>query len=63
VNYRNTAEVLAVAYAFGAAKLYAIARNYGGKWKNFVGQHFWARGYYVSTVGREEATVRQYSQR
>ena len=41
----------------------AIARNYGGKRKNFVGQHFWARGYYVSTVGREEITVRQYIQR
>ena len=41
----------------------AIARNYGGKRKNFVGQHFWARGYYVSTIGREEATVRQYIQR
>jgi putative transposase len=41
----------------------AIARNYGGKRKNFVGQHFWARDYYVSTVGREEATVRQYIQR
>ncbi|MBW4661710.1 MAG: IS200/IS605 family transposase [Drouetiella hepatica Uher 2000/2452] len=41
----------------------AIARNYGGKRKNFVGQHFWARGYYVSTVGREEAIVRQYIQR
>jgi putative transposase len=41
----------------------AIARNYRGKRKNFVGQHFWARGYYVSTVGREEAAVRQYIQR
>ncbi|MBD3886370.1 IS200/IS605 family transposase [Phormidium tenue FACHB-886] len=41
----------------------AIARNYGGRRKNFVGQHFWARGYYVSTVGREEATVRQYIQK
>jgi putative transposase len=41
----------------------AIARNYGGKRKNFVGQHFWARGYYVSTVGREEATVREYIRR
>lgn len=40
----------------------AIARNYGGKRKNFVGQHFWARGYYVSTVGREEAIVRNYIQ-
>jgi putative transposase len=41
----------------------AIARNYGGKRKNFVGQHFWARGYYVSTVGGEEETVRQYIER
>jgi putative transposase len=40
----------------------AIARTYGGKRKNFVGQQFWARGYYVSTVGREEAIVRQYIQ-
>jgi putative transposase len=40
----------------------SIARTYGGKRKNFVGQQFWARGYYVSTVGREEAIVRQYIQ-
>lgn len=51
------------AYAFGGAKLYAMARTYQGKKRNFVGQHFWARGYYVSTVGRDEATVRQYIQR
>jgi len=31
-----------------------------GKRQNFVGQHFWARGYFVSTVGRDEATVREY---
>ncbi len=28
--------------------------------RNFVGQHFWARGYFVSTVGRDEATIRRY---
>ncbi len=28
--------------------------------RNFVGQHFWARGYFVSTVGRDEAAIRQY---
>lgn len=38
----------------------AIARKYGGKRRNFVGQHFWARGYFVSTVGRDEATIRDY---
>jgi putative transposase len=37
-----------------------IARNFMGHRKNFTGQHFWARGYYVSTVGRDEATIRTY---
>ena len=37
-----------------------IARNYSGKRQNFTGQHFWARGYYVSTAGRDEEVVRQY---
>jgi len=31
-----------------------------GKRKNFSGQHFWARGYYVSTAGRDEEVIRQY---
>ena len=39
-----------------------MARTYGGRKRNFVGQNFWARGYYVSTVGRDEATIRQYIQ-
>ena len=38
----------------------AIARTYMGRRKNFIGQSFWARGYYVSTVGRDEETVRNY---
>jgi putative transposase len=37
-----------------------IARNYLGKRKNYTGAHFWARGYHVSTVGRDEQTVRDY---
>jgi putative transposase len=37
-----------------------IARSYLGKRQNFTGQHFWARGYYVSAVGRDEATIREY---
>ena len=28
--------------------------------RNYTGQHFWARGYYVSTVGRDEAVIRDY---
>ena len=39
-----------------------IARVYGGRRRNFVGQHFWARGYWVSTVGKNEAAVRRYIQ-
>ena len=37
-----------------------LARVYGERKRNFVGQHFWARGYYVSTVGRDEVVVREY---
>jgi len=37
-----------------------MARVYGERKKNFVGQHFWARGFLVSTVGRDEGVVREY---
>ena len=37
-----------------------LARVYGERKRNFVGQHVWARGYFVSTVGRDEAVVRPY---
>ena len=37
-----------------------LARVYGERKRNFVGQHFWARGYFVSTVGRDEEVVRRY---
>ena len=37
-----------------------LARVYGERRRNFVGQSFWARGYFVSTVGRDEATIREY---
>ena len=40
-----------------------IAKAYAGRRKNFTGQHFWAREYYVSTVGADEKTIRQYFQR
>jgi putative transposase len=48
-----------VGYIKGKSAIH-IARTYVGKRQNFVGQHFWARGYFVSTVGRDEATVREY---
>ena len=37
-----------------------IARNFQGRKQNFMGQHFWARGYHVSTVGKDENIVREY---
>jgi putative transposase len=37
-----------------------LARVYGERKRNFVGQHFWARGYFVSTVGRDEEQIRAY---
>jgi len=37
-----------------------LARSYGERTRNFVGQHFWARGYFVSTVGRDEQMIREY---
>ena len=40
-----------------------IARTYMGQRKNFTGQHFWARGYFVSTVGTDEQAIREYIKR
>ena len=40
-----------------------LARVYGERKRNFVGQHFWARGYFVSTIGRDEAMIRAYIQK
>ena len=40
-----------------------LARVYGERKRNFVGQHFWARGYWVSTVGRDVSVIREYIQK
>ena len=48
-----------IGYIKGKSAIH-IARTYLGRRRNFVGHHFWARGYFVSTVGKEEETVRQY---
>ena len=37
-----------------------IARVYLGQKRNYNGMHFWARGYYVSTVGADEEVIRAY---
>lgn len=48
-----------VGYIKGKSAIY-IARNFRGKERNFTGEHFWARGYFVSTVGRDEVVIREY---
>ncbi len=40
-----------------------IARTFGGRARNLTGEHFWARGYFASTVGRDEKTIREYIKR
>ena len=51
-----------IGYIKGKAAI-AIAREFGGRKKNFSGEHFWARGYFVSTVGMDEDTVKAYVER
>jgi putative transposase len=48
-----------VGYIKGKSAIH-IARTYEGKQRNYVGHHFWARGYFVSTVGRDEQLIREY---
>ena len=50
-----------IGYIKGKSAIH-LARVYGERKRNFVGQHFWARGFYVSTVGRDEAVIRKYIQ-
>jgi putative transposase len=48
-----------VGYIKGKSAIH-IARTFGGRSRNFTGEHFWARGYFVSTVGRDEEVIRNY---
>jgi putative transposase len=45
-------------YIKGKSAIY-IAREFGRQ-RNFAGQSFWARGYWVSTIGRDEKAIREY---
>ena len=48
-----------VGYLKGKSAI-SIGRKFKGRQKNFDGEHFWARGYFVSTVGLDEEIVRKY---
>jgi REP element-mobilizing transposase RayT len=47
----------------GGQQSHHIARAYLGRRQSFVGQHFWPRGDCVSSVGRDEAGIREYIQK
>jgi putative transposase len=51
-----------IGYIKGKSAMH-IVRTAGGRQRNFTGEHFWARGYFVSTVGRDEKAIREYIQR
>jgi putative transposase len=48
-----------VGYIKGQSAIH-IARQFGDRRRNFTGHHFWARGYFVFTVGRDEDVIRRY---
>ena len=48
-----------VGYIKGKSAI-SIARNFMGRKRNFTGESFWARGYFVSTIGLDEEAVKQY---
>ena len=48
-----------VGYIKGKSAIH-IARVHFQRGRNYVGHHFWARGYFVSTVGRDEKAIREY---
>ena len=48
-----------IGYIKGKSAIH-MARVYGERKRNFTGRHFWARGYLVSTVGRNEDAIRAY---
>jgi putative transposase len=51
-----------IGYIKGKSAIH-VARVYGENRRNFVGQHFWARGYFVSTLGRDESVIKEYIRR
>jgi putative transposase len=48
-----------IGYIKGKSAIH-VAREFSGRKRNYRGQNFWARGYFVSTIGRDEAVIREY---
>jgi len=51
-----------IGYINGKSAIH-IARTINGGTRNFTGESFWARGYFASTVGRDEEVIRNYIRR
>jgi hypothetical protein len=50
-----------IGYIKGKSAIYVV-QTFGSRERNFRGENFWARGYYVSTVGKDEELVKAYIQ-
>jgi putative transposase len=48
-----------IGYIKGKSAIH-LGRVYGERKRNFVGQHFWACGFWLSTVGGDERVIREY---
>ena len=48
-----------IGYPKGKSSIW-IAQNVERKLRNFLGHKFWARGYFVSTIRRDEEMIRAY---
>jgi putative transposase len=62
-NIDITRPKYSVSYVVGYIKgksAISFARRFMGKSRNFTGESFWARGYFVSIVGLDEEMVREY---
>jgi putative transposase len=51
-----------IGYLKGKSSIW-IAQNVERKMRNFLGHKFWARGYFVTTVGRDEEMIRGLHQK
>ncbi len=60
-NYNSLNHCTFVGFIKGKSSIW-VAQNIANKQQNFVGHKFWARGYFVSTVGANEEVVRKYVQ-
>lgn len=56
-KYYSVAEVIGY---MKRKSVIAVARQFGGRKRNFNGEHFWTCGYAVSTVGSEEEKIKEY---